>query len=193
MMSRQHHRTLLIVSVSLLLVMFTSVQFQAQNLLPPPPAPGEEAVIAPVVSDEILARVPVVRATELLQNGGFEIAGANNKSAANWKGINLLSSSGRICDRIGHPTKPDRVVAYEGSCAYRFSAQITNVKRKIRQVAATVGAANDTLEMSYWAAGTELSNKPRAQVTVIYTDNTRKKFNVAAPVGTYGYTQFSKT
>ena len=165
------------VSASLLVMLFSAVQFQAQQLLPPP-APGESVSVA------LGANAP--RDTELLQNGGFE-------TAAHWTGVNLLTTTKRVCNRIGHPAKPDRIVAHEGSCAFQLGAEITNVKRQLKQVAASAGAPNDTLQMSFWAAGTDLTKKPRAQVTVVYTDNTKKKFNVTASAGTYGYTQFSGT
>lgn len=120
--------------------------------------------------------------TDLLSNGGFEIAGSNAKRALDWKLSKLTTDqASRICKN-----------AQEGSCTMRFKLTTTpvgtntaNLNNTILSPTAVVG---DTLTLNGWAKGNNLTNQARIVVRAFYSNGEKQSFNVDINSGTYAFT-----
>jgi hypothetical protein len=128
--------------------------------------------------------------TELIVDGGFE----QSDTTANWKSNILLSGDRRVCNKRNRPGKPDKIVAYEGECAFEFKIDISNITRTLKQKSSIVaGDSGDTLNLSYWAETKNFTGSARVQVKVKYADGTSDKQSYPAPIGTLAYSQINGT
>jgi hypothetical protein len=129
----------------------------------------------------------VAASTELLKNGGFEIAGNKPKKAKRWKAEAPAVTDKRIC-------RP--AIAFEGSCAYRFHFNGTIVgggaKRAIVQKILSPGLnAGDTLDFSFYARTSSLTIAGRARVIAYYSGGGKQVIKVIIPAGSSPYTLYA--
>ncbi len=125
-----------------------------------------------------------VPGAELLTNGGFEIAGADNKTAASWSAKKLTSDDKRKCNK---PEK-NKFFARSGSCAFQLKGT-AGVNSSIVQKITPVGAAGDTFTLSAWVNAKKLNNGGRLKLVVKYGNGTKGTINIDVPTGTYAYTR----
>jgi hypothetical protein len=124
--------------------------------------------------------------TEMLQNGGFEIMGADgNGSAQGWK-ANGLAKSKRVCD------KPEKIVAHTGDCAFRLNA-VAGINGGLSQKVGAFGDSGDTLSLRLWVTAKKLGSQVEISAKVKYPDGTKQKLTIAVNTGTFVYTELSKT
>jgi hypothetical protein len=124
--------------------------------------------------------------TNLLTNGGFEIAGSTSRLALAWKDKNLLSKGKRMCNTTEKP-----VVTAEGECLFQFkggSMKGPSYKLKQMVVAAGRGNTGEVLTLNAQVAGKKFQIGAKITLKVVYTDNTAAKLNITIPNGTYPFT-----
>jgi predicted extracellular nuclease len=127
-------------------------------------------------------------ARELLVNGGFELLGPSDGTAANWTGNGLLvANDRRTCNN------PNRVVAAEGRCAFRFgfTGTVINGARTLSQSVSLAGLnAGDTLTLSGLVRADALVGNARIRVRVRYANGSETTRNFTITSGTYAYSPF---
>lgn len=127
--------------------------------------------------------------SEVLANGGFEIAGVQAIDALGWKLANRAGRDRRVCNT---PAKPD--LAYAGACAFRIAA--TGLGTNTRVLSQTFrtpewGDAGDTLDFSAQINGNKLNAGTRLILNVRYTDGSRDKQATTIPAGTTPYSLYA--
>ncbi len=131
--------------------------------------------------------------TELLFNGGFEDQGATPEAADLWTGSKLVATKDqRLCNTIEVPN-----VAFEGDCAFQFSAAAggSPVSRKLSQVMTLPvwGFKNDQLTLSAQVDGFKVKTGGKLTLQVVYTDNTKTNASITIPTGTHAYSLKTRT
>lgn len=123
--------------------------------------------------------------TELLENGTFE-----TPAAAGWK-INAAGSGKTVCNKINRPGKPDKIVAYEESCAYQIIGKPAAPTKLIQKLTSPAVQAGDSVRFGAFVYGKQLptTNSLRLIAEFIYTDTSKAKYIVATAAGTYDYTE----
>jgi hypothetical protein len=159
----------------------------SKSLGQPPNNPSQDwAVLVRRVQDGEETPTPEPTAapeTELLKNGGFETAGADTRSAANWKSKSLVKSR-RVCNQ------PDKVVAQSGECAFRMNA---DTKGKLSQKTAPFGSQGDTLTFQLWVKASGLDEPTEFIARIRYQDDSVEKLKISVNTGSFAYTALSKT
>jgi hypothetical protein len=114
--------------------------------------------------------------TELLANGGFEIAGSSNKLAENWKAKNVKGDR-RICN------KPPSYVAFQGNCAFRLKGGAGKNSSISQKITPQNMIAGDQLVLSLWANASELFPGAQVQVKVKYLNTATEvmKLDITGP------------
>lgn len=121
--------------------------------------------------------------TELLLNGGFELAGENDRLADDWMAGTLSSKDRRVCNAL---------LAHRGSCAFRFKGAVNRVRKITQRVALTENMADATLQLEGWAKAKNLTRPARLNVIVRYTDESFDQLNMPLTTGTYEYRHFEE-
>lgn len=114
-----------------------------------------------------------------VNDGGFEVV-----QPSSWK---LRGGSKVKCNRIGVPGKPDKIFAYEGSCALQLSAN-THTAAQSHTIADTLDGG-DVLWIGYDLSAKSLDT--RSKFKVVLTDIFGKTWKWKTPMylnGTYAYT-----
>lgn len=126
-------------------------------------------------------------AADLITNGGFEIAGATPKLAANWTGVKLVPTKDRrVCNSAN-------ILAFEGECAFRFKAQVKTTGRLLRQrIEAPISTVGDELTLSAQIRRAGLVGKAIIKVKVMSGKTLVQTLNLQIPAGTAPYTLFSQ-
>jgi hypothetical protein len=131
---------------------------------------------------------------ELLTNGGFEVDGNGDKLPDGWKAknTNVAKSDKLKCN------KPDKVVAYTGSCAFQFSGNPTGEESKLSQdIAAIESIVNgSTLTLSaYLDPKGGVAGSKIASLKVKLSDSSKLKLDLRLPSADSiaSYTQFTNT
>lgn len=123
--------------------------------------------------------------TNLLRNGSFEQAGANNRQAANWTPNNLTQDRRRCNANNAN-------FARDGQCVFIFTGQPGQVST-IAQVINSGVDPSDVLNLRFWAFASNLSGNARVQVRVRYTDSTPPTVvNLRLDNGSYGYREYTQ-
>lgn len=138
----------------------------------------------PANSITLIAFEPDTTASQLLNNPGFEAAGANNKLAAAWKAVGLNDNDRRLCfNKVFVPRTEN--------CTFRFVGA-ANVLNRITQVVSNKGETDDSLVLSAFVSGKALTGVGRMILKVKYADNSdAPQQKVAFQKGTYAYQQFA--
>jgi hypothetical protein len=117
--------------------------------------------------------------TELLANGGFEVADNS------WTPKNLVKDK-RKCNKDGKPA-----VAHNGECGFLFTGT-AGVKSSITQTVLTGGInGGDSLTLSAWVNGKSLSAGGKLTAKLSYADGVNNKLKLNLTPGSYAYTQSS--
>lgn len=142
----------------------------------------------------VIEVVPVVGPSERLINGTFEAKSpALARLPASWNSLGL--GLDRIkCNKVNRPGKPDKIFAYEGSCAFRFIGEAGENSQIAQKVPIAGLNPNDTLYFSAYVRGTAvIKGKARIVIRATYSDQPPTKQVIKLPAGTYPYTQISDT
>jgi hypothetical protein len=83
--------------------------------------PTEAPTFTPTDGPTITITPSDVPGTTLSVNGGFEDDTDGDKIPDGWKAKNLIDGK-QVCNKINRPGKPDKIVAFEGACAFQFKA-----------------------------------------------------------------------
>jgi hypothetical protein len=119
--------------------------------------------------------------SELLVNGGFEIPGASNKEAANWKSAEAK--------RVVNKPDKNKIVAHGGEAAFQFKG-VDGVKSKLSQSVTSPLLVGNTLTLSAWVEGKSFDGgKISAKIT--HDDGTKTKLSIENTDlnGSYTYNQ----
>lgn len=175
---------------------------EAPTATPTSTAPVEnETPAAPTVTATDGPSPTQQPAINLIQNGGFEQAdlmnGGNGKRAQSWK-QKENSKGKRVVNRIGDPTKADKILAYSGIAAYKLKG-IEGGKSRIVQkitVIPTVPENGQTLIVDAWVKAKKVGNsEPRAFIKVKfrYLDGEKQTLRLDLPnTQDFAYTYFSQ-
>lgn len=142
------------------------------------PATAAATIEPPVETDT--ATPPAVN---LLQNSGFEIAGATPKLAENWKPKNLTKDR-RVCNTA------DVIVAQQGLCAFKFMAvagETSQISQRIENLSIEAG---ETVTLSVWVRAKNLSGA-RVKAVVFYDNDSKDVLKLNGLIGTYAYKSFT--
>ena len=143
---------------------------------PETPTPETPTPETPTPETPVPTEVP---ATELLLNGGFETADSKDKNVpANWQVKNSTGDKLK-CD------KPEKKVAYEGSCMFQFKSGAGENSKLQQNVDLTANALNagDTLNLAGFVFAKGDVNA-KVMVKVIYTNDNEDKGKIVANVTT---------
>jgi hypothetical protein len=160
------------------------------------PAPATPTTIPPPVTRTPTAEFPTdfptatvtipttpQAALNLVQNGGFEFADPlDAKQAQFWK-VRDGSNARRKMNRVGHPTKPDKVIAFKGTAAYKLKAKAgfeSRIVQKIKPVQVSP-QAGQSLVLDLWAKVKKLNtidNQGRVKVKFAYDNDSKDAFNL---------------
>jgi CSLREA domain-containing protein len=128
----------------------------------------------------------------LLTNGGFEIDSNADKLPEGWvaKKTNVVKSDKLKCN------KPDKIVAYTGSCAFQFSGNPTGGSSKLTQNFSAGSIVNhSTLTLSAFVdpkSGVPLSKI--ASLKIQFNDNSKLKLDLRLPANSgTGYALLSRS
>lgn len=136
----------------------------------------------------VLRTIEQGEGTDILVNGGFELADERNaRWPADWKVKNLTKD--RIkCNKTGREGKPDKIVAFEGECAFRFKVK-DGARSKLVQNVDIADLEVESFRLSAMLDGKNIDpTRGRIQLKVKYEDGTKEKARLAIPGGTYDYT-----
>lgn len=140
----------------------------------------------PANSITLIAFESDTTASQLLNNPGFEAAGANSKRPAGWNAVGLNDTDRRLCSN-------NVFTANTGKCTFRFVGA-ANVLNRITQVINGTGEIDDTLTLSAFVSGKALTGTGRMILKVQYADNSSApQQKVVFQKGTYAYQQFAST
>ena len=121
---------------------------------------------------------------ERLTNAGFESFDAESKLPLDWKAKNIQPGDKVKGNRVDHPTKPDKVRAYEGERAFQFKGR-PNKATKLIQVADLVALdAGQTLDLSAYVNTVNMTYGAKIVLRANYSDETRSKEVLRIPTGT---------
>jgi hypothetical protein len=126
----------------------------------------------------------------LIKNGSFEVPGATNKEAADWKGKGIDNDK-RACNKVNRPGKPDKIIAFEGECVFQFKGDGAPVVTSISQKFGSFGKAGDPIEFSYHAEAKNLAGDISGSVKLKYNNGQKDKIVLDPDTNTYDYTRFS--
>lgn len=124
--------------------------------------------------------------TELVINGGFEIAGVDANTPSKWN-QELLNTDRRVCGDKG----------YDGTdCAFRFSRNTTGAatKRLIRQkISLNTLKAGETLTFSAARRTQGFSGDGVIRITAYYADETQTQKQIVIPDGNTAWELISRS
>jgi hypothetical protein len=126
---------------------------------------------------------------DLLRNGSFEQPGASNRLAEFWQAKGLDNDK-RTCNKVNRPGKPDKIVAFEGECAFQFKGK-AGVNSKIQQKFGAFGKAGANVQLTYHVDAKNLQGGAGVVVTLKYTNGEREKIRLDPTTGTYAYTNLT--
>jgi hypothetical protein len=148
-----------------------------------------EGVTAPAATSTPVSGTPTTTppttpqaALNLVENGGFEQADPlDDTQALFWK-ADAGSNGKRATNRMGHPTKPDKVIAYSGTAAYQLktaSGLDSKIVQKIEPVL-VAPQVDQILMVDLWAKVKKVNavEDARIKVKVAYADGTKDSLNV---------------
>ncbi|HEX2622014.1 MAG TPA: carbohydrate binding domain-containing protein, partial [Phototrophicaceae bacterium] len=125
---------------------------------------------------------PTQAVTELLVNGGFET------ELEPWVAKNATKDKVK-CDT------PEKIIAYEGECAYRFKGGAAE-NSKIQQLIDLTGltfAVDDAVSLSLFVNGGNAATSGKVKVVIGYSDTTQAGKITATIVSTADYTELTGT
>ena len=129
---------------------------------------------------------------ELLDNGGFEMPRPPRPPLPDVWQASGLTNDRRVCNRLDRPSgQPDRLVADEGNCAFRFFGAPEKSARLLQSIANPVVTPGDVLTLSGVVRATNVPDSTgliRAIIT--YDDQTSTTIRLPVRGGTYGYAGF---
>lgn len=131
----------------------------------------------------------------LLRNSGFEDYDATTKLPTDWKGQKLTGDT-VICNKtFNNPSKPPKIFAHSGDCAFRFTGGANESAKLLQDVDGSLLIEDDQLRFSGFVSGKQLVGTVTAIMRVTYVDQVNQpetvKFTAAA--GGYAYDDFSQT
>lgn len=134
---------------------------------------------------------PVVEGsfTELLTNSSFEADTDANKIPDGWK-VKAGGAGKLICNKTGRPGKPDKIVAYDGLCAYQLKGG-AGIKTKISQSLSNVSInAGDWLRLAAYFNGKKVvDGAVKVTAKVVYPGDVRAKYKLSSASGSYDYSE----
>jgi hypothetical protein len=117
----------------------------------------------------------------VVPNGNLEDDVNNDKVPDGWKSQRLKPADGVTCAN-----------SHSGNCSVLLTGDGTT--KQIYVQINQAGAQGDSFNFSMWAKGTGLTgNKATIRIILYYTDNSLGQFIVTLPIGTYDWTQFTKS
>ncbi|HEX2623044.1 MAG TPA: hypothetical protein VHL11_22945, partial [Phototrophicaceae bacterium] len=123
-------------------------------------------------------------ATELLVNNSFEDAGGSNAEALNWTPKNTVKDK-RKCNKDGKPP-----ISKTGDCTFQFTGTGGINSSITQQVDPSAILSGDTLVLSAWIYGKNISGGGKIQAKLKYGDTGKTKIKFAVLPGSYTYGQF---
>ncbi|MBC8098181.1 MAG: hypothetical protein H7Y11_01950, partial [Armatimonadetes bacterium] len=136
-----------------------------------------------VTADAPTATATPASGSELVINGGMETDAIADNIPDGWVG-KRLSQDKRKCD------KPDKPVAYEGICGFRFKGGTEEKSQLYQDIALETLTLNngDTLTLRLFVNTSNAAINGNAKVSIRYTDTPEKTKFSADFVPTTGYT-----
>jgi hypothetical protein len=144
------------------------------------------ALILTATANAITPTPTPMPGTVVSTNGGFE-----GDSIDGWKGKNLASGK-QVCNKVNRPGKPDKIVAYTGTCAFQIKS--TGAGKLVQTLKPPFAATGTTLfaavAINPNAAALEKYN---ARVKVVYQDGEKETLPLPFTVENTGYAAASNS
>ena len=120
----------------------------------------------------------------LLTNTSFEVDSDGDKIPDAWIVMDANSADKMVCYK---KDKPNKVVAKEGLCAFRFKG-LPHKRTKLKQKLDIDNLVNgDTLTLNLWMKGQHVVTGGKALLKVKYTDGRTDKQVIRPPTGVFDY------
>jgi hypothetical protein len=143
-----------------------------------------------------LTSTPDTPTPNLLVNGGFEDDINLDGTADGWTLKNPTNDK-RVCNKVNRPGKPDKIVAFEGSCAFQFKSAPgeNSAVQQVLDLTSTPLIADDVLTLGgvMDAKGEAVNTAIKVRVTYVDTTLAKGKINFKLAVAGTGYTPLTGT